>query len=312
MSALALEKLERLRKGDVLGVAAISGPADPDALARGLAALETMGYEARLAANVGARGGALGLAGTDAERLEGYRGLLRDPAVKAVLFTRGGYGAARVLAALDPEEVRRHPKIHCGFSDLTALHAFLLRLAGQPSFHGPMVAADLARELDEATARFFPSALEGLGPTELAVPEADLLVEGSADGRLVGGCLSLLAASVGAPWEFHFDDALLLLEDLDEEAYRIDRMLGTLLHAGRLAKIRGVLIGALPGVTFGGREDRVRLRELLVERLSPLSVPVVAGLPFGHRLPNVTLPIGARAVWDGPARTLRFLEDIVA
>ncbi len=307
----------RLSPGDTVGVAALSGLPDPDALAAGVRALEGFGYRVRLAPNVLASEPLLGLAGSAAERAAGYRSLLVDPEVKAVVFARGGYGVAPALRHLDPAEAARNPKIHCGFSDLTLLSSWLLK-AGVPSFHGPMVAADLARGLDPLSASFFPSMPEGRGPKKIFLEGEEgkggaagggVLVPGSASGRLVGGCLSLLAASVGTPWEFDYSGALLFFEDIAEEAYRIDRMLGTLIDSGRFAKLSGILIGSLSAVTFGGVEDAGRLRAVLSARLTPLGIPVALGLPTGHRGPNVTLPIGAKAAWDGRG-TLTLLEEI--
>ncbi len=304
--------LRRLRPGDVVGVAALSGPVEPSELAAGSAVLEALGYQVRPAANVAFRGGTLGLSGEESDRLGGYRQLLLDPDVAAIVFARGGYGITPLLASLDPAEVSAHPKPHCGFSDVTALSGFLLTRCGLPSFHGPMVAADLGRGLDALSASFFPSMLEGRGPSTLSVPGAEVLAPGDFEGRLVGGCLSLLASMVGTPAEFPFDGSVLLIEDVGEEAYRIDRMLVALRDAGRLAKLRGILIGSLSAITFGGAEDPERLRALLGARLGPLGVPVVAGIPSGHRLPNVTLPIGARVAWNGRTRALSFLQEIVA
>ena len=310
----SLARLPRIAPGDTVGVAALSGPPDPDALAAGVRALEGFGYRVKLAANVLSKEPLLGLAGAAEERAAGYRALLVDPDVKAIVFARGGYGVASALAHLDPAEAGAHPKIHCGFSDVTVLSLWLLK-AGVPSFHGPMVAADLARGLDPLSASFFPSMLEGRGPKRILLEGEEgrggaVLLPGSATGRLVGGCLSLLAASVGAPWEFDYSGALLFFEDIAEEAYRIDRMLGTLIDSGRFAKLSGILIGSLSAVTFGGVEDAVRLRAVLEARLAPLGIPVALGLPVGHRGPNATLPVGARAAWDG-AGTLTFLEEIV-
>ncbi len=318
-----LVRLARLLPGDTVGVAALSGPPDPDALAAGVRWLEGSGYRVRLASNVLSLEPLLGLAGSAEDRAAGYRSLLLDPDVKAILFARGGYGVTSALRRLDPAEAARHPKIHCGFSDLTVLSSWLLG-AGVPSFHGPMVAADLARGLDPLSASFFPSMLGGRGPKRISFEGEEgesgasgrassggaVLAPGAASGRLVGGCLSLLAASVGTPWEFDYSGALLFFEDIAEEAYRIDRMLGTLIDAGRFAKLSGILIGSLSAVTFAGVEDASRLRAVLESRLAPLGIPVVMGLPAGHRGPNATLPVGARAAWDG-AGTLTFLEEIV-
>jgi muramoyltetrapeptide carboxypeptidase len=315
----ALARLPRLVPGDTIGVAALSGASDPDRLAAGLGVLETLGYRARLARNVLAKESLLGLAGPAAERAAAYRDLLVDPEVKAIVFARGGYGMASALRHLDPADAARNPKIHCGFSDVTLLSAWLLR-AGIPSFHGPMVAADLAEGLDPLSRSFFPSMLEGRGPKEILLEGEEgkggaignsVLRPGAANGRLVGGCLSLLAASVGTPYEFDYSGALLFFEEISEEAYRVDRMLGTLVDSGRFAKLSGIVIGSLSAVTFAGVEDAARLRAVLEARLAPLGIPVAIGLPAGHRAPNVTLPIGARASWDG-AGTLTFLEEITS
>jgi muramoyltetrapeptide carboxypeptidase len=307
-------RLRRLVPGDVVGVAALSGPSDPDALDAGVRVLEGFGYRVRLAPNTLSKERLLGLAGTSEERAAGYRSLLVDPDVKAIVFARGGYGVASALRHLDPAEAAHHPKIHCGFSDLTVLSSSLLK-AGLPSFHGPMVAADLARGLDPLSASFFPSMLEGTGPKKIFLEgeegkDGGVLVPGVCSGRLIGGCLSLLAASVGTPWEYDYSGGLLFFEEISEEAYRIDRMLGTLIDSGRFAKLSGILIGSLSAVTFGGVEDEGRLRAVLSARLAPLGIPVALGLPAGHRGPNVTLPVGAMAAWDGRG-TLTLLEEIV-
>jgi muramoyltetrapeptide carboxypeptidase len=310
-----LVRVPRLVPGDTVGVAALSGPPDPDALTAGVRELEGFGYRVRVAPNVREKEPRLGLAGAADERAAGYRAFLVDPDVKAILFARGGYGVASALAHLDPAEAAAHPKVHCGFSDVTVLASWLLK-AGVPSFHGPMVAADLARGLDPLSASFFPSMLEGRGPKKILLEGEEgrgraVLASGSCSGRLIGGCLSLLAASVGTPWEYDYSDRLLFFEDISEEAYRIDRMLGTLIDSGRFAKLSGILIGSLSAVTFGGVEDAGRLRAVLEARLAPLGIPVGLGLPAGHRGPNATLPVGARAAWDG-AGTLTLLEEITS
>ena len=135
---------------------------------------------------------------------------------------------------------------------------------------------------------------------------------GRAEGPLVGGCLSLLAALAGTPWEYDYDGALLFLEEIGEEAYRVDRMLGSLLSAGRFDRLAGIITGSMTRVTFNGAEDPDRLRALLHARLGPLGIPVASGLPFGHVLPNVPLPVGARAAWDGETRTLALEEEFLS
>jgi len=302
----------RLAPGGVVGVAALSGPVREQDLRAGIATLESFGYRVRLAANALSREPLLGLAGNDDERLEGYVSLVADPSVDAILFTRGGYGVTRLLERLPAELLRDRALLHCGFSDLTALSAYLRERCGLLSVHGPMAAADLAKPLDALSAAWFPALLEGRAPLRLEVPAADVLVPGRAEGPLVGGCLSLLAALAGTPWEFDYDGALLFLEETAEEAYRVDRMLGTLISSGRLGRLAGIITGSMARVTFGGAEEPDRLRRLLLDRFAPLGVPVASGLPFGHAGPNVPLPVGARASWDGESRTLAFEEEFLS
>lgn len=311
MSAL-LRRPRRLRPGSLVGVAALSGPVRPESLDAGVAALERFGYRVRVARNVLETEPLLGLAGGDEARVSGYVELVADPEVEAVLFARGGYGVTRVLHRLPERLLAETAKLHCGFSDLTALSAFLRERCGLVSLHGPMVAADLAAPLDAWTAPFFPAMLEGRGPGRLVVPSAELVVPGRAEGPLLGGCLSLLAALCGTPWDYDYDGALLFLEEVGEEAYRVDRMLGTLVSSGRWGRLAGIIVGSMTRVTFGGSEDPDRLRQLLCDRLAPLGVPVALGLPFGHGGANVPLPVGARASWDGEARTLAFEEEFLS
>lgn len=303
---------KRIGPGSLVGVAALSGTVRPEELRAGVSALESFGYRVRLASNVLSREEVLGLAGDDDARLEGYLALVEDPAVEAILFARGGYGVTRLLGRLPEELLRETAKLHCGFSDLTALSAFLRERSGLFTIQGPMVAVDLATPLDPLTAAWFPAILEGRAPLRLEVPSADVLVPGRAEGPLVGGNLSILAALAGTPWEYDYDGAILFFEEVGEEAYRFDRMLGTLLSSGRLDGLAGIIAGSMTRVTFGGVEDPDRVRTLLLDRLAPLGVPVAADLPFGHAAPNVPLPVGARASWDGATRTLVLEEEFLS
>lgn len=307
-----LRRPARIGPGALVGVAALSGPAGEEELRSGVGALESFGYRVRLAPNVLSREPLLGLAGDDDARLAGYLALVEDPEVDAILFSRGGYGATRLLGRLPERLLRENAKLHCGFSDLTALSAFLRERCGLHSIHGPMVAADLAAPLDPLVAAWFPAILEGHAPDRLEVPSAEVLVPGRAEGPLVGGCLSLLAALAGTPWEYDYEGAILFFEEVGEEAYRVDRLLGTLLSSGRLDGLAGIITGSMTRVTFGGVEDPDRVRKLLLDRLSPLGIPVAAGLPFGHAAPNVPLPVGARASWDDRTRTLALEEEFLS
>jgi muramoyltetrapeptide carboxypeptidase len=229
----------RLRPGATIGVAAISGPVDGERLDAGVAALERKGYRILPASNIRERRGFL--AGSDRRRVDGYRELLRNPAVDAILFARGGYGASRILQHLDPAEIGARPIIHLGGSDLTALFAFLLAHVGLVSMFGPMVAVSMPDDenLD------WEAVLGGQVPAPHRFEERDILATGSARGPLVGGCLSLLASLAGTPEAVDADGAVLFWEDVAEPTYRLDRMLTQLERAGTLHGLLGMVIGSV-------------------------------------------------------------------
>jgi muramoyltetrapeptide carboxypeptidase len=267
---------------------------DPSSLARGLGEIERRGYPVREAANLRANRGFL--AGGDEQRAEGYLELLRDPSVDAIFFARGGYGAARVLPFLDAEQLRAHPKIHMGGSDLTVLHAWIQKNAGLATFYGPMVAVEMAG--DRAEELDWESVLRGeaIAPHEIAAE--DVLAPGKAEGPLVGGCLSLLASLCGTPEEVRGQGSILFWEDVGEDTYRLDRMLTQLDRAGTLDGLRGMVIGSVVPRRDG--ESRETVRDYLRDRFRGAPFPVAMGIQAGHLNNSRTLPLGAAAALDLP------------
>jgi muramoyltetrapeptide carboxypeptidase len=295
----------RLRPGATIGVAAVSGPVDPDRLAAGLRALERRGYRVALADNVLARRDFL--AGSDAERAAGYRRLLADPAVEAIFFARGGYGASRVLRHLDAAELRVRPRIHLGGSDVTALFAYLARHAGLVAMYGPMVAVSLDEPgLD------WEAVLQGQVPASHAFGPDDVLAGGSGEGPLVGGCLSLLASLAGTPEAISGDGAVLFWEDVGEPTYRLDRMLTQLERSGTLDGLQAMLIGSISTGANGGGDSSEALSAWLRDRFAGAPFPVVRGFPAGHLPGTRTLPLGARVRLDADRGVLAFDGPAVA
>jgi len=298
-----LLKPPALRPNATIGVAALSGPVDADRLARGISHLRQKGYRIVEAANLRKRSGFL--AGSDEERASGYRELLRDPAVDAIFFARGGYGSSRTLSRLDPAEAMRHPKIHLGASDLTALFAFLYCHARLATFYGPMVALEMGEDgnLD------WESLLSGSVPERHRFADPDIVAQGTGEGPLIGGCLSLLASLCGTPEALDARGAILFWEDIGEETYRIDRLLTQLERSGTLANLQGMVIGS---VLPGGRDQTPeQIRQSLQDRLRGAPFPVALSFPAGHLPRPRTLPLGARVrldLRDKDTRELVFLE----
>lgn len=280
-----------VRPGDRVGVAALSGAVDPDRLAAGLAALAALGFEPVPAANLASRRGYL--AGTDDERLKAFHRLAADPSLTAIFFARGGYGVPRLLERLDWGLLAAHPRAYVGYSDLTPFLHEVVRRLGFAAFHGPMAAADLARGLSPEEEGSLLGALAGELP--LTHPATEALVPGAAEGLLAGGCLSLLAAAAGTPFAPDLDGAIVLLEDVNERLYRIDRMLTQLLQSRLLDGVAGIALGRFD---LAAGEDAAALPALFHDRLGGLRVPIALGLPCGHSAPNWTYPLGLAARLD--------------
>ncbi len=281
-----------LRPGDRVGVAALSGPVDPDRLAAGLEALAGLGYEPVEAANLRSRTGLF--AGRDDQRLAGFHELAADPRVRAIIFARGGHGVLRLLPHIDWRLLARHPRAYVGYSDLTPLLLQVVTRLGLVAFHGPMVAADLARGLTAEERESLLQALAGRYPTTLGLEPARC--GAPCEGRLLGGCLSMLEATLGTPFTPELDGAILFIEELNEPLYRFDRMLTHLRLSGSLARLRGMVVGHLThvdgegGPTQSGPEDDCR--EVLRQHAEACAWPLAWGLRAGHVAPNLTLPLG--------------------
>ncbi len=316
-----LIKPKRLEFGDTVGIIApASAPQDPQAVERAAAALEKFGFKPKLAKHVRARHGFL--AGSDAERAADVMQMFTDKKVKAIICLRGGYGSARILDRLDYNVIRRNPKIFSGFSDITSLHCVLMKHVNLVSFHAPMLNGGLqAKDLPEFTRHAFfrtvmePKAAGGIcaGYDKKTVA---ILRGGVATGRLIGGNLSLLCASLGTPFAPSFKDKILFFEDVSEKPYRLDRLLTQFQNAGIFAQVAGVAVGINrtdedPDANKTG-EYRQSGADVVNERLSALRVPVVTGLPFGHIDLNATIPVGAKATLDGDTGDLIITEAAVS
>jgi muramoyltetrapeptide carboxypeptidase len=309
-----LLKPRHLRQGDLIGLVSPSGPVTtPARIERGIRYLEGLGYHVRLGRHALKIHGFL--AGTDKERLADLHGMFDDREVKAVICLRGGYGLTRLLPRLDYELIARNPKIVVGFSDITALQLAIWRQCRLVTFHGPMVQADFSGTIDAVTEESFWSLVTSPhAPGPLILPEANCvpLLAGKANGRLLGGNLSLITSLLGTPFQPSFRNALLFIEEVAEEPYRIDRMLTQLANAGVPAKVAGVLLGQFTHCKAGtaGRPS-FTTDEVLAEKAKVWRVPMVSDLPFGHVSRKMTLPIGVQARLDTNQRQLCLLEPAV-
>ena len=298
-SSQPLLKPPALRSGDTVGVIAPASVVDSAELERGAEALRRLGYEVAYADSIFARDGYF--AGPVRRRVDELHHMFERPDVRAIVCARGGYGCNYLLPHLDLDLIRRHPKILLGYSDVTALLTWIHDQTGLVTFHGPMVAKDFATPVG----RQWAGSPEGVHPAawECAVggwlgydaAEADVnaMVEGDAEGKLYGGCLTILAASLGTPYEIQTRDTVLFLEDVNARPYQVDRALMQLAQAGKFAGVRGLVFGEMMGCAEGGATAPLwAMIERLVRQQCP-GVPVAVGFRSGHvSRHNITLPLG--------------------
>jgi muramoyltetrapeptide carboxypeptidase len=315
---------KRIKPGDTVAVVAPAGPVEHKTLDLGVQRIKDRGYKVKMRDDIYDVYGYL--AGTDERRSKELMDAFLDPEVDAVITARGGYGVMRILDRLDYEKIRQHPKAVLGYSDITALHAALNRKAGLVSFHGPGPASGFGTEEGptDFTVKYLIKALEDAGESASAVERPGYAIEvpeevakvdsygkGKAQGRLTGGNLSMISAIEGTPYSLDCHDAILLIEDVNEAPYRIDRMLRQLKLAGQLDQVRGVVLGQF--TTEYVREDKLTddarfdTQGVLKQYFEHAGIPVLVNFPIGHQKQNCTLPLGAQVEIDADKKVLRIL-----
>ncbi len=296
----AYRKPRPLVPGDRVAVVAPAGPVDADRLAVGLDLLRSWDLAVDVLPGVSTTHDRLTyLAGDDEVRAKDFRTAWLDASYAAVICARGGYGVQRTLPHLDfGELIVAEPKWFVGFSDITALHE-PLNAAGIVTIHGPMAAA-AGQLADQHSRERLRQLLFGDPVADLLAPgTATTMVGGTASGPLRGGNVALLAASIGTPTYAAPDGAIVVLEDISEDAYRLDRLLTQLLRAGWFDRVAGIVLG-----DFSESDDAALVDFLLADRLVSLGVPTVRGAALGHEPRNLAIPLGAPATLDADAATL--------
>ncbi len=295
---------QALRPGDCIGILA-SGSYTRDKDFQGsVELLKAQGYRVKLAPS--ARAMYEHFAGTDRKRAADINAFFQDEEVKAILCVRGGYGAARILDRLDYRMIARHPKPFIGFSDVTALHIALGERAGIATIHGPMLVSFTRPDFDSdyTRAQFFNGLRQTVPMGDIPMPEGrelETVMPGEAEGIIVGGNLTVLTSLVGTPYELNGKGALLLLEEIGEKPYRIDRMLNQLWQSGLLSRVNGILLGDFVGCESKDASpiEDFTLSQVLTHYARLSHKPVIRGVPAGHASNNLFLPLGVHAVMKG-------------
>jgi muramoyltetrapeptide carboxypeptidase len=310
-SNLELVKPPALRPGDTVGIVAPASNIKRAALAAGCEALRRAGYNPFYFDSILDQD--IYFAGSAERRVRELETMLLREDVRAIICARGGYGSNHLLPKLNLEEIRARPKIFVGYSDLTSLLTCFTRAGGFVTFHGPMAAKDWTHE-DGIDFPSWQAALSGAVPWDVPLNvEASGLVDGKAEGTLNGGCLSILVAALGTPYEIETAGTILFLEDVAAKPFQIDRMLMQLKFAGKFAGVRGIVFGEMLECVQTANQE-FTLQEVVGRIVGDLGIPVAFGVRSGHvTAGNITLPFGvqSRLRVDGGRVELKILESAV-
>ncbi|MBN2571433.1 MAG: LD-carboxypeptidase [Ignavibacteriales bacterium] len=309
-------KPKRLSKGDVIGVIApASYPANPERIEKGVKYLEQLGYRVEVGTNVGQERGYL--AGEDSQRLEDLHSMFKNKHVKAIFCVRGGYGAGRLLDKIDFNLIAKNPKIFVGYSDITVLQLAFYKKTGLVTFAGPMVAVDFVDEISPFTEEIFWKTITSnkkIGRLENPNDEKILAItKGSSMGTLLGGNLALIMSIFGTEFLPDFKNSILLIEDIGEAPYRVDRMFNQLKIAKIFKNIRGMILGDFIDCHEPDPDKKtLTLNEVIADYLQKLNIPVLYNLKHGHIKHNITIPFGVKCKINSTKKFIEITESAVS
>lgn len=308
-------KPSALKKKDLIGIITpASTPSDLTRIDKGLNYLEQLGYNVEVGKNVGKSFGYL--AGTDAERLADLHYMFAKKEVKAIICARGGYGTPRLLNKIDFKLIKKNPKIFVGYSDITVLQMAFLKKANLVTFAGPMLAVDFHNDISKFTEEMFwqiVTSTKKFGKVILpSESKINTIHKGKSEGRIIGGNLALLLSVFGSSFLPDFKDKILLIEDVGEAPYRIDRMLNQLRVTNTFNKIAGLIAGQFTECIEKDPETKtLSLDEIFTHYFSEVKVPVIDNFPHGHIKHNVTIPFGIKVKLNASKGYVEYLENAV-
>lgn len=287
-------KFQKLKFGDTIGIISPASGDSPDVINYNISSFKNLGFKIKEGKHLRKKNDYL--AASDKERAEDLMRMFEDKDVKAIVAYRGGYGCIRILPYLDIGLIKKNPKILCGYSDLTLLLNYISQKTGLVTFHGPMINSKI--NSDELTKNSFLSMLTDESNL-INIPTKDFKIINKElfRGTLCGGNLTMLCSSLGTPYEINTRNKILMIEDINEENYAIDRSLIQLKLSGKLDSCRAFLIGHFTPYN-------PKTIDTIISILSPYNKPIIYNMPFGHDYPNISLPIGSSILFDSTKEKL--------
>lgn len=307
----AMIKPKGLKLGATLGVVAPASPTTKEKLELAYKKLKQLGFNVVMGESCYENYGYL--AGSDELRARDLNNMFKNEKIHGIICLRGGYGTPRILDLLDYEMIRRNPKVFIGYSDITALHIAFNQLSNLITFHGPMAASDMIRNFSSfSKEHLFKAIMDNEALGEIVNPEGEEIISingGIAEGPIIGGNLSLIADTIGTPYEIDVKGKILFIEEVEEEPYRIDRMLNQLRLAGKLNDAAGIILGDFSKCDARKPNESLSLEEVIDDYFKALDKPIIYNLQAGHCEPMVTIPFGVRARLDADKKELIILEN---
>lgn len=299
-----------LKPTSTIGVIAPASPENKLIIEKKIAEFRSLGFNLKVSTHIYDRYGHL--AGHDKERANDLLHMFEDSSIDGIVCFRGGYGTSRIIPFLDKKIIKRNPKFFCGYSDITLLLNYFAKL-GLITFHGPMINSDFN---NNATLSSFLdiSSYNKAGYTYNFLDYHDninFINPKSFSGKIQGGNLSMICSSIGTSYEVNTDNSILLIEDVNEAPYAIDRMITQLINSKKLTKCKGIIIGHMTDCDLANYDRSLTTQEVLIDRLSNLNIPTIIGIPFGHDYPNFTIPIGCNARFSYSNMTLTILDKFL-
>ncbi len=298
-------KGKHLNKNSTLGIIAPASCDEKKIINKNIENLKNIGFKIEFSQHIYDKYGYL--AGKDLDRAKELNNMFADSSIDGIICLRGGYGSINIIPYLDIENIKNNPKFFCGYSDITILLNYLSSYLDLITFHGPMVNSNFN---DKITLNSFISISTSNSNTFtynlLDYDNIEIINPKSFSGKIIGGNLSIICSSLGTPYEIDTDNSILLIEEVNEYPYVIDRMLSQLLLSKKLKNCNGIILGHFKNCNLNNYNRSLTLKEIFMNKLSNLKIPIIINFPFGHDYPNLTIPIGATGKFSYKNMTLSF------
>ena len=308
-----MNKPKALKLGDTIGLISPSSPTAIENIEKAESKLKEMGFKVKMGKSPYEVYGYL--SGTDEIRANDINEMFSDKEVNGIICIRGGYGTPRILDLIDYDIIRKNPKVFVGYSDITALHIAFSQKSDLVTFHGPMGTSNLIGNFSEFTKKSFLKAIMNAEPIgEVFNPEGEEIIKingGLAEGTIIGGNLSLIVDTIGTPYEIDLKGKILLIEEIGEDPYKIDRMINQLRLSGKLEETEAIILGDFNNCEDGKHPESLSLKQIFDDHIKAIGKPTIYNLKTGHCEPMITLPFGVRARLDADKKELTILENAV-